>query len=445
MKRFNKWLFEDVDNSGIILWRILLGLLLTVEAWGAILTGWLEETYVLPEFRFTFIGFEFLQVLSGEGMYVYNIILGIFGLMIMLGWHYRIGTIGYFIMWAGIYFGQKSHYNNHYYLMLLLIGIMILIPAHRCVSIDAKRNSKLRSISIPRWSYFILQLQFGIVYFYATIAKLYPDWLKAIPVSIWMENKRNYWLVGEFIQQKWLHYFFSYGGIFYDGLIIPLLIFKRTRKIALLLSLFFHLTNSLIFRVGIFPFMAISAILLFWDPEVIRKYIFKKKPTFSPTLKHLNVPKQSKFIVPLFAIYFLWQIYLPWRHYFYEGDVHWTEEGHRLSWQMMTRTKYGTTYFEVIDPDTKKVYREFPKQRLQEHQASSMATKPDMIWQYAQYLKKIYQEEKGIAQPKIYAKSRVSLNGRPKHTFIDPEVDLAAIEKWNRFEHKPWIVLLKEN
>lgn len=443
MKFITQRLLKPVDNSGLVLWRILLGFLLVAEAWGAILTGWLTETFVEPEFRFTFIGFEFLQMLSGEWMYLYNVVMGIFGLMIMVGWHYKIGVIGYFFMWAGIYFGQKSHYNNHYYLLLLLVGLMFFIPANAYASFDAKRKPHLKSLHAPFWAYFIFMLQFGIVYFYATLAKLYPDWLQAKPVSLWLTSKSDYWLIGPLLVQEWVHWAFSYGGIFYDGAIIPLLIFKKTRKIALVLSLVFHLTNSAVFHIGIFPFLAVSAVLLFWDPEQLRKIFFKSKPGFIPLVRTPKPSTTEKGLALFFICYFAVQIYLPLRHWFYESNVHWSEEGHRLSWQMMTRSKAGNGFFTVKDLTTGRRYTEQPSQRLLPHQVRSMPKRPDMIWQYAKYLEGVY-HEKGFDSIAVYAHTRISLNGRKMQPLVNPNFDLTTVEKWPRFQTKEWITDLKE-
>lgn len=437
-------LLKPADNTGLVLWRIMLGFLLVAEAWGAIFTGWLAESFVEPQFRFTFIGFEFLQVLSGDMMYAYNIILGIFGLMIMLGWHYKMGVAGYFLMWAGIYFGQKSHYNNHYYLLLLLVGLMFFIPANAYASLDAKRNPKTKSLQAPFWTYFIFMLQFGIVYFYATLAKLYPDWLQAKPVSLWLTSKSDYWLIGSLLEKDWVHWLFAYGGIFYDATIIPFLIFRKTRKLALVLSIVFHLTNSAVFHIGIFPFLAVSAVLIFWDPEQLRKIFFRSKPQFIPLVRTLKFSAKDKTLAAAFIIYFVIQIYLPLRHWLYEGNVHWTEEGHRLSWQMMTRSKWGSGYFVVEDLKTGQRFNEQPDQRLLPHQASSMTKRPDMIWQYSQYLQHVYRE-KGHDSVAVYARTLISLNGRLKQPLVDPEFDLTTVKSWPRFQSKSWVTPLKDD
>ena len=84
----NKFLFRQIDNTGLVLFRAVFGLLITIEAFGAIATGWVRRVLVEPEFTFNFIGFDFLQNLQGPGMYYYFGIMGIFGIMVMLGFRY---------------------------------------------------------------------------------------------------------------------------------------------------------------------------------------------------------------------------------------------------------------------------------------------------------------------------------------------------------------------
>jgi len=86
----NNWLFKQIDNSALIVFRIIFGLLCFLESVGAIFTGWVKHTLVDPEFTFNFIGFEWLQPLPGNGMYYYYAIMGVFGLFIMVGYKYRL-------------------------------------------------------------------------------------------------------------------------------------------------------------------------------------------------------------------------------------------------------------------------------------------------------------------------------------------------------------------
>ncbi|HAV53896.1 MAG TPA: hypothetical protein DCX41_03055, partial [Aequorivita sp.] len=111
----DKFLFKQIDNIGLVLFRVVFGLLITIEAFGAIATGWVRRTLVEPPFTFNFIGFDFLQQLQGPGMYYYFVIMGIFGIFVMLGFKYRFSMIAYALMWTCVYLMQKSSYNNHYY------------------------------------------------------------------------------------------------------------------------------------------------------------------------------------------------------------------------------------------------------------------------------------------------------------------------------------------
>ena len=133
---WNRWLFKRVDNSALIFFRIAFGLLIALEAIGGIFTGWVRRTLVEPDFTFNFIGFEFLQPLPGDLMYYYYAVMGIFGILVMIGFKYRFSMFCYTLMWAAVYLMQKSSYNNHYYLLMLLCFIMIFLPAHKALSYD---------------------------------------------------------------------------------------------------------------------------------------------------------------------------------------------------------------------------------------------------------------------------------------------------------------------
>src|SRR5690554_3873227 len=173
----NKFLFKHIDNSSLIVFRIIFGLLCFLESVGAIYTGWIKRTLIDPEFTFSFIGLEFLQPLPGNWMYAYYAIMGLFGLCIMLGYKYRFSAIMFTLMWAATYFMQKASYNNHYYLLILLSAFMVFLPANRYYSIDAKNNPNIKQLSMPNWCRLVFIFQMLIVYTYGSLARFYPGWL----------------------------------------------------------------------------------------------------------------------------------------------------------------------------------------------------------------------------------------------------------------------------
>lgn len=429
------FLFKHIDNSPLIVFRIIFGLLCFLESVGAIFTGWIKRTLIDPEFTFSFIGLEWLQPLPGNGMYFYYLIMGVFGFFIMLGYKYRFSTIMFTIMWAGVYFMQKASYNNHYYLLVLLSAIMIFQPANKYHSIDVKLNPKIKRNSMPNWCAWVFILQMFIVYTYGAIAKIYPDWLDTTVMEIFMKSKKDYYIIGDFLQHKTLHYFLAYGGILFDGLIIPLLLWKPTRKYAFYASIFFHLFNSIVFQVGIFPYLSLAFALFFFEPKTIQKIFLKKKKFYSE--EKVILPTYSKPLIAVFSIYFLIQVALPLRHHFIKDQVLWTEEGHRMSWRMMLRSKSGFSTYTIVDKKTKQKTRVKVEDYVSKKQKSLLSTKPDVMWQFAQRLKKEYAEKgKDIA---VFLTSEISVNGRPYKKFTNPDVDLASVS-WSAFKHSEWLL-----
>ena len=430
----NKFLFKHIDNTGLILWRVIFGALITIEAFGAIATGWVRRTLVEPDFTFNFIGFDFLQPLPGDGMYYYFALMGVFGMLVTFGYKYRFSMACYALMWTSVYLMQKTSYNNHYYLMMLLCWLMVFLPANRWFSLDAKQKPSLKSPSAPRWTYLVVIFQVWIVYTYASIAKWYPDWLDTTVAAIFMKGKSDYWLIGPFLQLDWVHWCIAYVGILFDLLIIPLLLYKRTRTIAFAISIFFHLFNSIVFQIGIFPYMSMAFALFFFSSETLQKRFLPKKQLY--TGNEVKVPNYKPLLISVFSLYFIVQIALPLRHWAFKDDVLWTEEGHRLSWRMMLRTKSSRliVYTQKVGSVEKKPYRY--RELLSKKQQRSAKSRPDMLWRLAKEIKKA-EAAKGN-NVKVFMDVKLKINGGVYHQFITPDIDIAA-QEWHPFQHHTWL------
>lgn len=432
----NRLLFSKIDNSPLLIFRIFFGILIAAECLGAILTGWVRRTLIEPKFTFTFIGFEWLQPLPGNGMYIYFFIMGSLGILIALGYKYRFAIVAFTILWAGAYLMQKTSYNNHYYLLILISGIMAFLPANTNYSLDAKINPSIKTNGMYGYVKWIIVLQLFIVYTYAAIAKMYGDWLNFGMIKVLMTPKADYYIIGDLLQQPWLHKIVAVFGILFDLLVVPALLWKPTRKIAFIFSIFFHLFNSIVFQIGIFPYLSLAFTVFFFEPEIIRKLFFKQKKPFLDN--RVYAPSFKNLILVAFSVYFVIQFALPIRHHFIEDDVLWTEEGHRLSWRMMLRSRAGTIQFKVIDNQKGESKNINLDDYLTKKQKRRITCYPDFIWQFAQHLKK--ENAKMGKDVSVYVlNSRVSINGKSFRSFIDPNVDLAA-EQWNHFKHHNWIL-----
>lgn len=429
-----KIFFKAIDNSPLIVFRIFFGFLVACESFGAILTGWVKHVLIDPQVTFSFIGFEWLKPLPGFGMYFYFIAMGVFGLAIMLGYRYRIAIISYTILWAGAYFMQKTAYNNHYYLLLLISFLMIFLPSNSYASLDVRQNRIKEENTMPYWISLLFIIQVAIVYVFASIAKFYPDWLDGTFTRNLLADSTNVIALKKLFLQKWFYLFIAYMGIIFDLLIVPLLLFKKTRMLALLASLTFHLFNAIFLEIGIFPFFALTFVLFFYEPETIRSVFLRKKTSIETENGHSNY-YGKKIVYFLIIPYLIIQLLLPLRHHFIEGDVLWTEEGHRLSWRMMLRERNGFIHIRIKDLKTGEESLYDYRKNLTDKQIQNLATKPDFIWQYCQYITKEF-KGKDIA---IFINCKNSINRKEYKTLIDPKFDMAKA-KWDYFMHNEWLL-----
>ncbi len=424
--------FKQVSNAPLVYLRVLVGFIMFLEGFHSLVTGWVRDVYIHTNFTFTFIGFEWLQFLHGPIMYWYYAGISLLGLMVCTGLFYRVSATLLALMWTSVYLLQKTHYNNHFYLMVLLCWMMVFVPANRRFSLDGKRGAVAETDYCDAWCIFIFQFQVACVFVYAAIAKLYPDWLKAIPLKIWLSNKGDIPVIGPYLKLNWVPYALAYLGILFDLLIVPGLLWKKTRQLAFIAALTFNALNATIFHIGTFPFLALGLAVIFYPPSFFETFVpnaRKADITFIPA-------KHSKTIITILGIYIVVQIILPLRHHMIPGNVFWTEEGHRLSWRMMLRTKRGNASFIIKDAATGKYWTEDISKHLTPDQAHGLAAHPDMCWQFAQYLHDIYKDK---GQPvQVHAYATVSLNGRPERHIIDTNVNLATV-KWKHLGGNKWI------
>ena len=176
-----KWT-QPIENAPLILFRIFFGLVFFCESIGSLLTGWAKANYANVTTNFTFIGFEWLEFLTNESIYAVFIAMAILSVNIILGAYYRISMTSLFLLWGMVYLGQKTSYNNHYYLMWLISFVMVFVPANAYASIDAKRNPKVYSLVAPKWSVIIFPVMISIVFFY-TITLEQSNHRKRLPYT----------------------------------------------------------------------------------------------------------------------------------------------------------------------------------------------------------------------------------------------------------------------
>src|SRR5690606_11851563 len=143
----------------------------------------------------------------------------------------------FFLGISYVFLLEQACYLNHVYLIALLAFLMIFVPAHRAGSVHAWLRPWRRAEVAPACALWLLRAQVGIPYFYAGVAKLNPDWLRGEPLRMWLRDSVDLPVLGPLLVEEWVVYTFAYGGLLFDLLIVPALLWRRTRAPAFLLAL----------------------------------------------------------------------------------------------------------------------------------------------------------------------------------------------------------------
>lgn len=416
-------LFAPVDIAVLVYFRIAFGGIMLWEVWRYFDKGWIARYWIDPILNFPYFGFDWFHPWPGQGMYIHFIGLGILAVLITLGFWYRLSTVLFFLGFTYMFLLEKARYLNHFYLICLISFLLIFLPAHRAFSIDAWRRPGMRTQTAPAWTLWLLRIQIGIPYFYGGLAKINSDWLQGEPMRMWMADRMDFPLIGSLFTQEWMVYFLSYGGLLLDVLVVPFLIWRRTRLYAFVLALTFHLMNVQLFNIGIFPWFMIAATTIFFDPSWPRWLVRQRFNSRNQSPPARLTPRHT-LILSLLGIYLFLQLVLPFRHYLYPGDANWTEEGHRFAWHMKLRSKDADVNFVITDTRDGSVSHLDPNDIMPRWQVRKMAARPDMILQ----LSHIIAEDIGGSDKdsiEVRAEAFASLNGREEQQLIDPTVDLS--------------------
>jgi vitamin K-dependent gamma-carboxylase-like protein len=470
-------LFAPVDIASLVFFRIAFGTLLAFEVLSFFHHGWIQGSYIDPLYHFTYYGFEWVRPWPGIGMYIHFIVLGVLAICIAIGLWYRVSTVLFFLGFTYVFLLEQAYYLNHFYLIVLISFLMIFIPAHRSFSVDALERPQIRSETAPAWALWVLIAQVAIVYFYGGLAKLNEDWFQGEPMRGWMAQSTDFPLIGPLFTEEWMVYLFSYGGLLFDLLVVPLLLWRRTRLVAFVLALGFHLMNSQLFTIGIFPWLAIAATTLFFPPSWPRRFVgFVRRSLRRSSQQEASergheeeeqqqetqgedtraaaqrgedvssaaptrLQRRQWIIVSLLGIFLAVQLLVPLRHFLYPGDSSWTHEGHRFAWQMMLRDVQGEAMFYATDPRSGQTWEIDPRNYLTARQAKRVTQYPDIALQFSHRIAETFRAM-GYEQIEVRAYVVASLNGRDYQYLIDPTVDLAKQPR--TLAPAPWIVPLEE-
>jgi len=472
-QNFYQWLYTPVDCSTLVLFRIIFSGLVLLYA----ILDWQDMSSMFPagEFRPTYTLLRFTEDWPRLNLNWMFSLLCLSATGVITGVFYRVSAILQFLAFTYIYHADPTQYNNHYYVISLLAFWLIFVRADAQLSVDQLWFGRgNRSTTIPRWHTFLMQLHISMTYFFGGIVKFNSDWLQGQPMTPWLAVEGHRPIIGSWLAHPQAGVIVAWMGLVFDLTIPFLLIYKPTRILGFIGTLMFHLNNSWIFRIGIFPYLMIGANVLYLEPETPRRWwnwLTGKSARASQTALPLQPPAevttQQRFLSAILIVYALLHCLMPFRHYWYAGNVEWNEEAKNFSWRMMLSYK-DTGFFGVRVVADGIDDRRFAPQQFEARgflKPRRVGNRIDVRFNHLKYLTERQERGKGVMgnprhmaafarfvkkeaiqlgliHPRVYVVAISSLNGRPFQFLVDPFVDLASVEV-PLFKTPDWIVPLK--
>ena len=69
-------------------------------------------------------------------------------------------------------------------------------------------------------------------------------------MRLWLERRADFPVIGPWLTNDIAVILFAWGGLIFDLLIVPALLWRRTRLLAYLIAVGFHLANSQLWNIG---------------------------------------------------------------------------------------------------------------------------------------------------------------------------------------------------
>ena len=432
-------LFDQVPGHSLVALRISWGVVMLSEVvrFMELDFGLLQDTLVSPKYLFSYHGFEWIWRCSLENWKVLLWIMTVSCVAFSVGFLYRVASVTFFLLFTFLFLQDATMYLNHYYLICILSGVFSCLPANRLNAIDPILKLAKHQKTVPYWTVFVCRLVISIVYIYAGIAKMNEDWIRGEPLLHWVPKRcRWYPSLCWLLKHPATAVGMSWCGLVFDTL-CPFLFPAGGyyRILAFMASTFFHVSNMLLFNIGVFPAVMLAISMIYCDPDwplqVFR--LFSRSPNFQsppsvPRDKSKPLTRSEKRTIFLIGAFTVIQVFLPIRHVLYPGNVVWNELGHVFSWRMKLRDKMGMTKFYVTPPDLEPSGDNSRLVKLErfltEDQIKRMAGRPDMIFQTVDEIIRRYEYAYTVA-PQVHVVSIGSVNYRADQFMLDPRINLA--------------------
>ncbi|BFZ17560.1 hypothetical protein BsWGS_20599 [Bradybaena similaris] len=472
--RFVRLLCRPTDPASIGTLRVFFGFIMildVIEERGmAFADSWWGSE---EECRFPL--FDFLQPLPLQWMYVVYLIMLSGAIGMMLGFKMRLSSMAFLATYWYIFFVDKTSWNNHSYLFGILGFLFAISDANRYWSLDGLLNPSINNAHVPLWNYTLIRAQMIIVYFIAGLKKLDMDWVSGYSMQSLSTHPVFYPFKILLTEPQIDLYIVHLGGLFIDLLMGFFLFFDKTREFGLIVTVSFHLMNSQLFSIGMFPWAMVMMQFILCNTNWPRKF-FKKIPSslrlftpeeveFQPSLSCVypkdcvksetnnskyqmayseiappTSPRLKHKIASLFTILFVaWQFFLPYSHGITKGYNNWTNGLYGYSWDMMVHS-WSVQHIRISYYDKDTGHSGYLNPKVWTGGSRRWSSHGDMIKQHAHCIANNLRKY-NITNVALYFDVWKSLNDRFQQRMVDPRVDIVTAD-WNPFLQPSWLMPL---
>jgi hypothetical protein len=439
INRLLKRSVDPIDGASLAIVRIVFGAVGVLSVVRIVGYGWVEDLYAGAPRRFSYPGLGWISPPGVAGTYLLLAVVALAALTVMVGWWYRPAIVVFVVGFAWIEFLDVTTYLNHYWFMTTLGLVMIVAPMDARFALRGPQTRMVR-----RGWVWLVRVHVAVVYVFAGLAKLNGDWLlHAMPLRLWLPARSDLPLVGQLLEERWTAYTLSWAGAAFDCSIVALLLWGRTRAVAWVVVVAFHVATWVLFPIGVFPWLMIGVTTIFFTPDWPARLathvrgrrwrldaVLIRGPGAAPigSLRAWHAVSAVVWVMLIVAI--------PLRHHLLPGDARWTNEGYRFSWNVLLTEKGADVRFRVTEPTTGTEWVETAEDLYTPVQWRAMAGDPELIRQAAHAIAGVYRSDGRRVE--VRADAFVSLNGRAAHRLIDPSVDLSR-EPYRPLG-QPWIL-----
>jgi vitamin K-dependent gamma-carboxylase len=269
---------ERVSGASLSVFRIFFGIFLMVDA----LYFWLGRYSYFPEHivHFKYSGFASWPNLTPTTLKVSLGLLVLGGLLISLGAFVRIAAAVVVGVILHLLMQNAGFYLNHLALTALVAFVFCWVPTTRYYALRKTRSAR-GDATIARYEiYWVIGL-FFMTYWIGGLEKLRMEWFSGdillvnFGISARYGNK-----LGNLMYSSYPIWVATWATLIIEFLAPVGILFRKTRVAAVAVLSVFHIFNHLVFSIGLFSFLMLAAMVLYFDPKGpalkgIKKTIFR--------------------------------------------------------------------------------------------------------------------------------------------------------------------------